>query len=281
MVFSRPAPTASGLLIRGLLAGLIAGIVAFGVAYVVGEPSVNAAIAVEEAGSAAEVPATAPHSHDEGAAHEGGGEHSHGEEAEVPRSLQSTLGLLTGTVVAGVTLGGLAGVLSAFALGRFGAVGPRATTLGVTAAGFVVLYAMPYVAYPPNPPAVSSGDTIGMRTGMYFTLLAISLIAAVASLVAGRSLARRFGGWYASLAAIVGYLVVMLVAIRLLPTYDEVPGTFPASVLFDFRAASFVTQLTLWAILGVVLAELVHRLAARSAGTSAPTRPAVRADVTV
>lgn len=280
MVSASPVPTASGLLIRGLLAGLFAGIAAFGVAYVVGEPSVNAAIAVEEAGSAAEVPATEPHSHDEGA-HEGAAEHSHGEEADVPRSLQSTLGLLTGTVVAGVTLGGLAGVLSAFALGRFGAVGPRATTLGVAAAGFVVLYAMPYVAYPPNPPAVGSGDTIGVRTGMYFTLLAISLIAAVASLVAGRSLARRFGGWYASLAAIVGYLVVMLVAIRLLPTYDEVPDTIPASVLFDFRAASFVTQLTLWAVLGVVLAELVHRLVARSAGTSAPTRPAVRADVTV
>ena len=45
-------------LVRGLLAGLIAGFVAFGVAYVVGEPSVNAAIAIEEADS------TAGHTHD-------------------------------------------------------------------------------------------------------------------------------------------------------------------------------------------------------------------------
>ena len=84
--------SARNFLIRGLLAGLFAGLVAVGVAYVVGEPSVNASIAIEES------------------AH-GGGE-------LVPRSLQSTVGLLTGTAVAGVTLGGLVGVLSALALGR-------------------------------------------------------------------------------------------------------------------------------------------------------------------
>ena len=112
MMSARPALTPSALLLRGLLAGLFAGIVAFGVAYVAGEPSVNAAIAVEEAGGAAEVPAAETHSHDEGTTHDDtAGGHSHGDEAEVSRSLQSTLGLLTGTVVAGVTLGGLAGVL--------------------------------------------------------------------------------------------------------------------------------------------------------------------------
>lgn len=287
MMSARPALTPSALLVRGLLAGLFAGIVAFGVAYVVGEPSVNAAIAVEEAGGAAEVPATETHSHDEGAAHDDtahddtAGGHSHGDEAEVSRSLQSTLGLLTGTVVAGVTLGGLAGVLSAFALGRFGGLGARATTLGIAAAGFVVLYAIPYVAYPPNPPAVGSGDTIGVRTASYFALVAISIIAAVAALVGGRSLVGKVSGWYASLAAIGGYLVVTLVAIRLLPSYDEVPDGFPASVLFDFRAASFVTQFALWAVLGVVLAELVHRLLARSTAAATPPRPAVRDGVTV
>ena len=40
--------SARDFLIRGLLAGLFAGLVAFGVAYVVGEPSVDAAIAIEE-----------------------------------------------------------------------------------------------------------------------------------------------------------------------------------------------------------------------------------------
>ena len=42
--------SARNFLVRGLLAGLVAGLVAFGVAYVVGEPSVNASIAIEESG---------------------------------------------------------------------------------------------------------------------------------------------------------------------------------------------------------------------------------------
>ena len=40
--------SARDFLIRGLLAGLIAAFAAFGVAYVVGEPSVRAAIALED-----------------------------------------------------------------------------------------------------------------------------------------------------------------------------------------------------------------------------------------
>ncbi len=49
------------LLIRGLLAGLIAGILAGGVAFVLGESHIDAAIAIEESHSAAEPEG---HSHD-------------------------------------------------------------------------------------------------------------------------------------------------------------------------------------------------------------------------
>ena len=245
--------TTRSFLVRGLLAGLLAGIAAFGVAYAIGEPSIDAAIALEEG---------ATHEHEPGA--------PHAEEAgtEVPRSLQSTLGLLTATAVAGTTLGGLVGVLSALALGRFGGIGPRASTVLVAGVGFVSLYAVPFVAYPPNPPAVGSAETIGLRTALYVTAVAISVVAAVTAVLVGRRLAARWGGWYAGLAAIGGYLLVCLAAIALLPNINEVPDDFPATVLYSFRTASFVTQLALWAVLGVGLAELVHRLVRHAA---APT----------
>ena len=254
---------ARDFLVRGLLAGLIAAFVAFGVAYVVGEPPVRAAIALEEAGGG--------HSH--------GGEEA--EEAppagEVPRSLQSTVGLLTGMLVAGVTLGGLVGVVSAIALGRFGRLTPRATTLAVAAMGFVAVYAVPFLIYPPNPPAVGSSDTIGMRSSLYFVSLAISLIATVTAVLIGRRLADRLGGWHAALVSIAGYIVVMLIVMALLPHYDEVPDTFPATVLYEFRQASFLTQLTLWTVLGVVLAEFVGRLSRRGATTTEQPVAEVRA----
>jgi predicted cobalt transporter CbtA len=60
----------------------------------------------------------------------------------------------------------------------------------------------------------------------------------------------------------------------LLPRYDEVPTDFPASVLYSFRAGSFVTSLALWTVLGVVLAELAHRLVRASHPTEpSATRP--------
>jgi predicted cobalt transporter CbtA len=231
--------SARDFLIRGLLAGLFAGLVAFGVAYVVGEPSVDAAIAIEES------------------AH-GGGE-------LVPRSLQSTVGLLTGTTVAGVTLGGLVGVLSALALGRLGRLGVRGVSLSLASMGFVSVSLLPFLAYPPNPPAVGHPETIGTRTELYFILVAISIIAAVTAVVVGHRLAARWGAWYATLSAVVGYLLVTLTAIALLPSYSEVPADFPATVLYEFRVASLVTQLALWATLGVTLGELLYRLQRRTA----------------
>lgn len=236
-------PTARNFLVRGLLAGLLAGIAAFVVAYVVGEPTVNAAIAVEEAGQ---------HAADPG--------HQHASDPSVSRSMQSTLGLLTGTVVAGLTLGGLVGVLSALALGRFGALGVRATTLGVTAVGFVAVYAVPTLSYPPNPPGAGIGDTIRLRTTLFLVLVAISVVAVVAAVLAGRALAARWGGWHAGLAAGAGYLAVTLTAVALLPTFPDVPAGYPATVLYEFRRASFLTQVTLWGVLGIALAELGHRL---------------------
>src|SRR4029450_5190880 len=115
--------SARGCLVRGLLAGLFAGLVAFGVAYVVGEPSVNAAIAIEESGGSGHDHADATTASDDSTA------------TEVPRSLQSTIGLLTGITVAGVTLGGLLGVLSALALGRLGRLGVRGVSLSLGGRG--------------------------------------------------------------------------------------------------------------------------------------------------
>jgi predicted cobalt transporter CbtA len=244
--------SARDFLLRGLFAGLFAGLVAFGVAYVVGEPSINAAIAIEESAESGHDHTDQPTASDGSAA------------TEVPRSLQSTAGLLTGTMVAGVTLGGLVGVLSALAIGRFGRLSVRGVSLTVAAIGFVSVSLLPSVAYPPNPPAVGDPETIGTRTALYFIMLAISIIAAVTATLVGRRLARRWDPWYATLSVVVGYLLVTLTAVALLPSYSEVPAGFPATVLYEFRVASLITQLTLWAALGVALGELLHQLQHRS-----------------
>jgi len=246
--------TARDFLVRGLLAGLIAGLAAFGVAFVVGEPTLDAAIAIEHSTS---------HNHETDTNADASAD------TVVPRWLQASAGLLTGTIAAGATLGGLVGVLTGLALGRLGRLGVRGTALSVTAIGFVAIDVVPFLAYPPNPPSVGQAETIGQRTALYFVLMAISVIAGTAAVLLGRRAANRWGSWYGSLAAIAGYLVAISVAIAVMPGYDEVPSGFPASLLYDFRLASFATWLALWAVLGVALAELIFRRHRRQ-------RPAVK-----
>lgn len=244
-------------LVHGLIAGLVAGFAAFLIAYVVAEPQIDTAIALEEAASAApaehtHAEGTPAHSHDEEAGH------SHGEEAEISRGTQSTWGLATGTILFGTVIGGTTALAAAFALGRLGSLSARGSTATITLVGFVATALVPFLKYPSTPPAVGGGDTIGERTGLYFAFWALSLAAAVVTVIAGRRLHGRIGGFNAVVVAALGYLVVVIAVGSALPTVNEL-GEFPADTLWYFRRESLVTMAGLWAVLGVVLTGLVGR----------------------
>src|SRR3712207_693246 len=136
------------LLIRGLLVGLLAGLVAFVVASTLGEPSVDAAIAYEDQKAAAEPAATAMVE----------------DEPPISRTTQKGLGLATGLLVYGATIGGIFALGFAFAYGRFGRLNARATAGWIAAAGFIVLILVPFLKYPASPPATSFDETIDRRT---------------------------------------------------------------------------------------------------------------------
>jgi hypothetical protein len=246
------------LLVRGMLAGLIAGVLAFGFAYAFGEPSVNTAIGLEESADHA-------HAHDAGAAAPA----EEPEEELVPRDVQSTVGLLTGVVVYGVAIGGLLSLAFAFAQGRLGALRPRVTALLLTGGAFAVVFLVPFLKYPANPPAVGQPGTIGSRTELYFGFVAVSLLAGICATVIGRKLADRFGAWTGFLLAAAGYLVVIGVVSWLMPVVDEVPAGFPASTLWSFRTASVGTQVTLWLALGLAFGAFAEKALTRKAAVAA------------
>jgi predicted cobalt transporter CbtA len=225
------------LLICGLLAGLLAGLVAFGFMTVAGEPAVDQAIAYEDA-------------------HTPPG----GDEPElVSRDTQKGVGLLTASVVYGLSFGGIFALVFAFAYGRVGQASPFRTALWLAAAAFVVVYLVPFVKYPPNPPAVGDPDTIGDRTLLYLTMVWISILAAVAALRLRRTVAERRPGWNATLVAIAAYVAVVVIAGLALPGIHEVPKDFPATTLWRFREASVGTQLVMWATIGLAFATMAER----------------------
>jgi hypothetical protein len=246
---------ARAFLVRGLLAGLIAGLATFFVAHQVGEPHVETAIALEEAGAPA---AVEEHSHDDGeAAHT----HSHGEGGgtEVSRDNQRTWGLLTGSLAVGLALGGLVALVSAGLVGRIGSLLPGQTVALVSLLGFVSFALVPFLKYPATPPAVGSGDTIGDRTALYFGFVLVSLAAAVAATYLAVRLRERIGTYGGTVIGVASYVVVMVVAGQVFGTVNEI-GDFPADVLWYFRRASLISLATMWGVLGVVLTGLVSHL---------------------
>lgn len=255
------AVTPRNFLIRGLLAGLAAGIITFFVGVAFGEPSIDAAIAIEEAGAAAEA-APADDGHD----------HSHGDEAEeeggISRTTQKTWGLATAMIAVGPALGGLVGLAAAAAVGRFGRLRPAGSTAVVALVGFVSVTLVPFLKYPATPPAVGDGETIGARTTYYFVFLVISVVVAIAAVMLARALVQRFGATEGIALAALGYVVVMVAVGYLMPTVNEI-GSFPGDVLWEFRRGSLLTLTTMWAVIGVVLTSLIGRLYDRESDAAA------------
>jgi hypothetical protein len=229
------------LLVKGMLAGLVAGLLAALFAYVVGEPALDGGIAYEDAVAAA--------------AGEGGGE------ALVSRGVQSTLGLVVGFVIYGVAVGGILALVHATAQGRLGTLSARATVVVVALVGFVSAVLVPFLKYPANPPASSLDDTIGLRTGLFVVVVAVSMGLAVGATALARRLSVTLGWWNAVLAAAGGYVVLVVLVGLLLPPITETPADFPAAVLYDFRIASLGAHAVLWTALALVFAALVDRAA--------------------
>ncbi|MCT9009446.1 CbtA family protein [Streptomyces sp. NPDC054766] len=230
--------TVRNLLVRGMLAGLAAGVLALVVAYLLGEPSVDSAIGFEEAHAPA-----------------------HGHEVElVSRSLQSTAGLATGVLIYGISFGGIAALAYCFALGRVGRFSARATALLLSGTALLAVYVVPFLKYPANPPSVGDPDTIGKRTTLYFLMMVLSVLLAVGATILGKRLAPRLGTWYATVSAVAAFAVLIGLAYEFLPVINEVPGDFPATLLWRFRLSALAIQTVLWGGFGLVFGELAERM---------------------
>jgi predicted cobalt transporter CbtA len=243
------------LLTRGMLIGFVAGLLCFGFLKLVGEPQVDRAIAFETAMDEAKEKAEA-----ESAKAKGMAMPKEDPEPElVSRSVQAGLGLFTGVVIYNAAFGGLFALVFALAYRRMGDFDARTTSLLLAISGIVAVYIVPNLKYPANPPSVGAPDTIGMRTGLYFAMIAISLAAMIAAWMLRNRLVSRYGGWNAALMAGAAYLIVVIAVALALPEVNEVPDDFPAVVLWQFRIASAGAQLIMWTTIGIAFGALTER----------------------
>jgi predicted cobalt transporter CbtA len=235
------APSFGAILLRGLLAGLIAGLLAGVFAYSFGEPKVDAAIAIEEAAA----PAAA------------GADH-HSDDVAITRPQQKG-GLFLATGLYGIAMGGLLATAYTLLRRRLRTPDDTRAVLGLAGAALLGAVLVPFGKYPPNPPAVGDPSTINQRTISYLAILVIGLVAVWGAVIAARSTRTGAPEWLRATAGIGAFLIVVTIGYVLLPTVDEVPETFPPSLLYSFRITSLGTQLVLWTTLGLAFAALLNR----------------------
>jgi hypothetical protein len=223
---------------RGLVVGALAGLLAACFAFVFGEPFVQDAIDLEERLAARAVPAGAA-----SAAADAGG-------PLVSRPAQRG-GLFLATALYGASVGILFALAFAVLRGRGRPRDDWQLAIRVAAGLFVALVLVPWIKYPANPPAVGDPETIGERTLLYLTVVVGAVLALVAAGRVAASVPDGAPPWRRPLLGGGTFVVLVALLLLVLPGVDEVPRTFPASLLWGFRLSSLGSQVVLWTALGV------------------------------
>jgi hypothetical protein len=280
-------PHPRSFIASGALAGAVGGLLAFVFARIFAEPLIQQAIDYESGRDKAQAAL-------DKAAGLPTGEHEH----EIfSRTLQANLGAGIGIVAFGVAMGALVAVVYVVLLGRVGQLGPRSLALLVAGGGFLGVYLVPFLKYPPNPPAIGHAETITTRGTLYLVMVAASIVFLIVAVAVGRRLQARLGTWSAVLAGGAVFVVAIGIVMALLPSVGELsanvaiyghhatetplplrdadgtivfPG-FPADVLAGFRLYSLLAQAILWGTIGLVFAPLADRLLSPSSRTPTTT----------
>lgn len=233
---------------HGALAGALAG--GFGAAaqYWLVEPSIRAAIAIEEAAAAS---SEADHGHS--VADQATG-HSHAADALVSRGEQVLFGMVT-VVLVGILIGIAFALVHRFLGTRLPGGTVAGSAMALAGLGFLSFTLAPAIAVPANPPAVGDPATVDLRTLTYLGTILCAV--ALASMVTGLARAKNLEpGSRAAAATAVG-IMGTAVLIWALPDAAPVPTTVPADLVWQFRVGSLTQIGLVWLVLGAVFAYLL------------------------
>lgn len=237
--------TYKALVWRALLAGLLAGVLLAIYTLVVVEPTLDRALAIEDA--TAQVAGGA------------NGHHS-GEEPMFSRRTQ-VAGGLTATVIYAVVVSVIFATVLAKVRHRVAHLSELTCCGWLAAVAFGAVALIPGVKYPANPPGVGDRGNVDERTIQYLVLLALSIGLAVALVwLSGRLRAKLSTATRAvvvTATALAGYGLV-LVALPNSP--DAIDKAVPAQLVWDFRVRSLGGLALLWATIGLGLGWALERL---------------------
>jgi predicted cobalt transporter CbtA len=216
-------------LLSGAISGTLLAIMNLGIV----EPYIDEAINIENQNAIAQ------------------GEVINPQESNDYRLWQKSGEIAAGTTL-GISLGALFGIV--FALTRNSIPGSNDKKKALILAGvmLLVIYIVPALKYPANPPAVGDPETIYHRESLYITLLTISGFSALGLAFLYRMLGDKKAK---QIVVPVIYIGIIAAAFMILPPNpDEI--TAPMDLVMGFRIASGLTISAFWGLLGLILGAL-------------------------
>ncbi len=157
-------------------------------------------------------------------------------------------------VILGLAMGSLFGIV--FALSRGVLPGGHDVKKAVILAGimWLVVFFIPFLKYPANPPTVGDAETIGLRTMLYVSFIAISGLGAAGLYQVAKRVKRG-----KKATAVGGYAALMAAAFVLMPGNPDAV-TAPMDLVDGFRTASVLGVSSFWMSVPLILGALWQRL---------------------
>jgi predicted cobalt transporter CbtA len=165
-------------------------------------------------------------------------------------------GEIVGGIVYGISISALFGIV--FAYSRNSLAGNNAIAKAIFLASIMcfVLFIVPSLKYPSNPPAVGDPDTIYHRQGLFVIFLVISGVSALGATIIFKKIDQTIPRKVAVACTIYG--AIMILSYIAMPSNPD-KMSISMDLVEVFRLVSAATIVMFWGILGAVFGTLWNK----------------------
>jgi len=155
--------------------------------------------------------------------------------------------------ILGLASGALFGLVFAYVRGSLPSNNDVKKALLLCSIMLLVIFFIPFLKYPANPPAVGDTNTISFRQSIYSEFIALSGLGAL-----GFSVLYKKLGSSKKLIAPLGYTIFITIAFLLMPDNPD-KITISMDLVNQFRIASLITVTISWIANALILGALWQR----------------------
>jgi predicted cobalt transporter CbtA len=161
-------------------------------------------------------------------------------------------GEVVAAVIYGISLSALFGIVFVYSRRSLPSFNNKRKALFLAAIMFFVIFLIPSLKYPADPPAVGNPSTIYYREMLYVGFIAVSGFSALALALSHKGLQRYFPEKPTRLIVPLIYAVIMISAYIAFPSNPD-KVTIPADLIISFRIGSVFTIGIFWGVLGIIV----------------------------